>query len=66
MATKETKAVQVALPTYTVAEFASAPESVGATSKDLVNAAFSYAGKKEATVEEAKEIVKKFKNKEVK
>ena len=70
MATKKKEAtVQVKKavePTYTVAEFAQAPESLGVTSPDIIRAAFTSAGKTEATVEDAKELVKKFKNKEVK
>lgn len=68
MATKETKtAVKKAVePTYTVAEFAQAPESLGANSPDIIRAAFASAGLTDATVEDAKELVKKFKNKEVK
>jgi predicted hydrolase (HD superfamily) len=57
--------VKAAEPTYTVEEFASAPESVGA-SADIVTAALLVDGKKSYTVSEAKEIVKKFKEKEVK
>lgn len=66
MGTKSETKKKEALPTYTVAEFAAAPASVGANSPDVVNAAFSFAGKKEATVDEAKALVEKFKNKEVK
>lgn len=51
-------------PTYTIGEFASAPESVGA-SADIVKAALSVNGMKSYTVKEAKEIVEKFKKKEV-
>lgn len=57
--------VKAAEPTYTVEEFASAPESVGA-SADIVTAALLVDGKKSYTVSEAKEIIKKFKEKEVK
>lgn len=57
--------VKATEPTYTVEEFASAPESVGA-SADIVTAALLVDGKKYYTVSEAKEIVKKFKEKEVK
>lgn len=56
--------VKAAEPTYTVEEFASAPESVGA-SADIVTAALLVDGKKSYTVSEAKEIIKKFKEKEV-
>lgn len=52
-------------PTYTISEFASAPETVEA-SADIVVAALSLDGKENYTVTEAKEIVKKFKEKEVK
>lgn len=51
--------------TYTVEEFAAAPGSLGA-SADIVNAALVSAGKDSYTVSEAKDIVKKFKDKEVK
>jgi hypothetical protein len=52
-------------PTYTIEEFASAPESVGANA-DIVEAALASSGKDKFTVNEAKEIVNKFKKKEVK
>ena len=67
MATKqETKKATVQEATYTVAEFAKAPAKLGVTSPDIIKAAFATAGKTEATVEQAKAIVEKFKNKEVK
>lgn len=50
---------------YTVQEFASAPESVGSNA-DIVMAALLSDGKESYTISEAKEIVKKFKEKEVK
>lgn len=52
--------------TYTVDEFMAAPKTLGITSPDIIRAAFLSAGKSTATVEEAKNIVNKFKNKEVK
>lgn len=63
----QTKPVQTPAKeaTYTVEEFAAAPESLGANA-DIVNAALLSAGKKSYTVSEAKDIVKKFKDKEVK
>lgn len=70
MATKtETKAPVAktpAEPAYTVEEFAKVPQSLGVESPDLIRAAFKIEGKKEATVEEAKTILKKFRSKEVK
>ena len=67
MATKQdNKATVQEVSTYTVDELAKAPEAVGAKSPDIVRAALKRAGLESATVEEAKEIVKKFKNKEVK
>lgn len=51
--------------TYTVDEFANAPQSVDASTPDMVRAAFKVAGIESATVEEAKKIVKEFKEKEV-
>lgn len=68
MATKnETKPVKKTpvIPTYTVEEFASAPESLGVDSPDIIVAAFAFAGKDKATIEEAKKLVTTFKNKEV-
>lgn len=53
-------------PTYTVDEFAKAPESLNVTSGDLIRAAFRKAGKDEATLDEAKKLVSDFKKKEVK
>lgn len=72
MATNEKKATEkvaktvATAPNYTVDEFAVAPQSVGTNSPDIVRAAFKVAGVTEATTEKAKEIVNKFKNKEVK
>lgn len=68
MATKETKGTvtKAVEPVYTVAEFAQAPESLGVKSPDIIRASFATAGITEATVEDAKKIVNKFKNKEVK
>ena len=54
-----------AVPTYTVQEFASAPQTLGVGNSDMIIAAFKVAGKESATVEEAKTIVEKFKKKEV-
>lgn len=68
----ETKPVQVNVsrsanePTYTIAEFALAPESIKAKNADIVNAALSIRGKDSFTISEATEILKKFSNKEVK
>ena len=65
---EQTKPVQTPAkkgPTYTVEEFAAAPESLGANA-DIVTAALLSAGKESYTVSEAKDIVKKFKDKEVK
>ena len=55
-----------AMPTYSVDELAAAPKALGVKSPDIVRAAMKQAGKDNATVEEATEIVKKFKNKGVK
>ena len=52
-------------PKYTIEEFASAPESFGANA-DIVKASLLLGGKESYTVSEAKEIIKKFKEKEVK
>ena len=56
----------VAAVEYTVEEFAAAPTSIGAVSADIVRAALTTKCKSSYTIEEAKEIVKKFKDKEVK
>lgn len=56
----------VAESTYTIQEFAAAPNVLGAKNTDIVTAALKLAGKETYTVSEAKEIVKKFKEKEVK
>lgn len=53
-------------PTYTVNEFAAAPDVLDTKSADIVTAALTLAGKEAYTVSEAKNIVKKFKEKEVK
>lgn len=55
-------------PLYTVAELAESSEKVfgKGVRKECVVAAFRYAGKKEATKEEAKKIVVGFLKKEVK
>lgn len=51
--------------TYSVEEFAKQPESLN-SSEDIIRAAFAYAGAIDADMEEAKKLVKDFKNKEVK
>lgn len=53
-------------PIYTVEEYVKVPQSLGVESPDLIRAAFKTEGKNEATVEEAKTILKKFRSKEVK
>ena len=53
-------------PTYTVAEFTATPKVLECDSADIVKAALSQDGKELYTITEAKNIVKKFKNKEVK
>lgn len=64
---KTTAAVPVeAAATYTAAELiAAAPEKFG-VSLDVATAALRMAGKKTATVEEAKTIITEFANREVK
>lgn len=57
MSKKETK--------YEAKELAEYPE-IFQTSPDMIKAAFLSSGVKKATVEEAKQLVKTFKNKEVK
>lgn len=71
MATKknETNAAEpknIVLPMYTVEEFAKVPQSLGLENPDIIRAAFKTAKVKSATVDDAKAIVNKFKNKEVK
>lgn len=61
-----TKATATTATTYTVEEFAAAPKTLGVESPDIVTAAFRVKGKKEATVEEAKKIVKEYAGKEIK
>lgn len=65
--TKTTAAVPVeAAATYTAAELiAAAPEKFG-VSPDVATAALRMAGKKTATVEEARTIITEFANREVK
>lgn len=65
--TKTTAAAPVeAAATYTAAELiAAAPEKFGA-SPDVATAALRMAGKKTATVEEARTIITEFANREVK
>lgn len=68
MATKqsEAKAAKACVPMYTVNEFCKAPQTLDVSNPDIIRAAFKTAGVKSATVDDAKAIVKKFKNKEVK
>ena len=67
MANKQTETkTSPAMPTYSVDEFAAAPQSLGVKSPDIIRAAMKQAGKDSATVDEAKSIVEKFKNKGVK
>lgn len=73
MATKKTEtataeeAVQpVNESVYTAAELAAAAQSVFKVMPECVTAALMRAGKDKATISEAKEIVKKFMEKEVK
>lgn len=49
---------------YSVDEFAEASQAFG-TSADVIRAAFLVAGKTEATEKEAKELINRFKKKEV-
>lgn len=65
--TKPTAAAPVeAAATYTAAELiAAAPEKFG-VSPDVATAALRMAGKKTATVEEARTIITEFANREVK
>ena len=51
---------------YTVDEFAKSPKELGEYSADIVRAALLKGGKESYTIEEAKIIVKKFSEKEVK
>ena len=53
-------------PVYTVDEFAKAPKELGDYSADIVRAALVKGGNESYTIEEAKAIVKKFSEKEVK
>lgn len=52
-------------PDYSVAELVQAAESFG-TTPDMIRAAFAVAGKKEATEKDAKQLIDRFKKKEVK
>ena len=64
--TKTTAAAPVeAAATYTAELIAAAPEKFG-VSRDIATAALRMAGKKSATVEEAKTIITAFATKEVK
>ena len=65
-ATVQTSKTVSSAPTYTVEEFAAAPQTLDVKSADIIRAAFKVANKETATVEEAKKIVNNFKNKEVK
>lgn len=68
MATDKRKSVKPAEPqqsTYTARELAAA-HKVFDTSYALVKTALKIAGKERATIAEAKDIIEKFKNKEVK
>ena len=64
--TKQEAKKVVTEPTYTVEEFTTTPNVLGCASSDIVRAALSLDGKGLYTVTEAKNIVNKFKNKEVK
>lgn len=67
MATKQNEAKAKAVsPMYTVEEFCKKPHVLEVKNPDLIMAAFKTAGVKSATIDDAKAIVKKFKNKEVK
>lgn len=57
---------KVVVPTYTVEEFAKAPNELGNYNADIVRAALKIDGKESYTIDEAKSIVKKFAEKEVK
>lgn len=65
--TAEAVAPDVAEAAYKVAEFAANAEKLFGkrANADLVNAAFKLAGRRTATLSEAKVIVEKFINKEV-
>lgn len=52
-------------PAYSVAELVQAAKTFG-TTPDMIRAAFAVAGKKEATEKEAKQLIDRFKKKEVK
>ena len=60
------KEVKKSASVYTAEEFASQAKKLFGTKPDIVTAAFYVAGKDKATVEEAKELVDKFRKKEVK
>lgn len=67
MAEKATaKATATTSATYTVEEYAKTPKILGVESPDIVTAAFKVKGKKEATIDEAKKIVKEYAGKEIK
>lgn len=56
----------MAEPKYSVSDFAKQAKSLFDTTPEVVTVALRTAGKTEATIEEAKETVKKFLEKEVK
>lgn len=65
---KEVKAVKqerAAEPTYTVPELLDAAASEFGTSRIIVRAALTKAGKKAYTLREAKQLIERMKNKEV-
>lgn len=67
MATPKKREEQKAyVPTYTISELLAATEKAFGTNKVVARAALTKAGKKAYTLEEAKQIIKKMKNKEVK
>lgn len=63
---KSTKAAKSFVATYTVPELVEAASSEFGTSSVIVRAALKKAGKKTYTMREAKQLVEKMKNKEVK
>lgn len=64
--TDNVNAASSAATVYTVKEFAEAHQSQFGCSQDMVVAAFMHAGKKEATLKEAKTIIENFRKREVK
>lgn len=65
-ATATAKAAKASASVYTLKELAAASEKVFGTPSECVVAAMRLEGKTEATVEEAKAIVKKFMERKVK